>query len=79
MTSSEPRHEATSVVTRTHVIGGVVFTATGPEAAVEQTVDKITRALDWYEALASEVKRKRAEKRQRQERLADSTREELTS
>ena len=77
MTGSEPHQEAPSVVTQTHVIDGVVFTASGPEGAVEQTVDKITRALDWYESLASEVRRQRAEKRQG--RPADSVREALTS
>ena len=77
--SSEPEHETNKVVTRTHVVGGVVFTATGPEAAVEQTVDKITRALDWYDALASEVRRRREEKRQRGTQLAASAREELAS
>ena len=78
MTDSEPRQEAPSVVSRTHVIDGVAFTATGPEAAVTRTVDRIARALDWYEALAGEVRRQRAEKGKRREAMAESAREGLT-
>jgi len=79
LASPEPENETRGVVTLTHVIEGVVFTATGPQRAVEQTVDKITRALDWYDALASEVKRQREEKRKRLDKLSVNTHEELIS
>ena len=79
VTSSEPRHEAGGVVTRTHVIDGVVFTATGPKAAVERTVDRVVRALDWYDALANDVRRKRVEKGQQPSAQTDQARQELTS